>query len=384
MSYENYYDEIISFDSLYQALRKVKRGVMWKDATARYVADGLKETFKLRQELLNGKYEIRPYHTFVVTDPKRREVMATQIRDRQFQRALCDGGLYDDMIEHFIRDNYACQQYRGMDDALERMAEQLRRYYRQHGTEGYVLKCDIKSYFASTPHHVAKAAVAKRVKDPDVCDAVFKIIDSFPGDRGIGLGSQVSQLIELCVLDDLDHFIKERLHIKTYGRYMDDFALVHESKDHLKYCWEQIVVRLGGIELLLNSKTSLFPLTQGFVWLKRRFTLTETGKVIVKVTPEAIAREKRKLRHMKAKVDAGKMDVSVPTENILSWAACAERKKYASKHFEKRRSGMKVMRGPNGTAVEQMREYFVSLYGFDPYRKPKEEKEDTDDPSGTH
>lgn len=59
------------------------------------------------------------------------------------------------------------------------------------------------------------------------------MIDSFEGDTGIGLGSQISQLVELAVLDDLDHYIKERLRIKHYLRYMDDFVLIHPDKRYM-------------------------------------------------------------------------------------------------------------------------------------------------------
>lgn len=370
MSYENIYNDIISFDSLYKAMRKVKNGVMWKDSTARYVADGLKETYRLRQELLAGTYQIRPYLQFTVTDPKRREVMATQLRDRQFQRALCDGGLYGDLTEHFIRDNYACQVGRGMDDAINRLTEQLRRYYRQHGTDGWVLKCDIKSYFASTPHDIAKRAIRKRVQDPDVCRAVEQIIDSFPGDRGIGLGSQVSQLIELCVLDDLDHFIRERLHIHVYARYMDDFVLVHPDKEYLAWCREQIRKRLDASDLTLNKKTSLFPLSQGITFLQRRFIVTETGKVIAKISGTSITREKRKLRHMRNLVAEGRLPLETPCHSFISWAAGVERKR-AKKNNQKRRLGKVVLKGPNAQAVENMREYFRTLFGFDPYQGPR-------------
>lgn len=62
---------------------------------------------------------------------------------------------------------------------------------------------------------------------------VCRVIDSFEGDRGLGLGSQISQIMELLVLNDLDHFIKEKLHIKYYIRYMDDFILIHPDRGYL-------------------------------------------------------------------------------------------------------------------------------------------------------
>ncbi len=320
------YADSIEFGNLYRAMRKCRNGVAWKDNVARYTADGLKETYRLRQELLTGSYRIRPYHEFVVTDPKRREVMATQIRDRQFQRALCDSYLYEQITKGFIRDNYACQRGRGLDDALNRMDAHLHRFYRKHGSnDGWVLKCDIHHYFAETLHSVAKAAVRKRVPDDGVYNAVAQIIDSFGGDKGIGLGSQVSQLIQLAVLDDMDHFIKERLHIKHYLRYMDDFILIHEDKDYLQYCLAEINKHLDALGLTLNGKTGFFPLKQGVMWLKWRFILTDTGKVIRKMNRKNYYREQRKLRRMKGLIDAGKLPLSTAQDSLASWIGNAKR-----------------------------------------------------------
>lgn len=320
------YEESIDFDNLYRAMRKCRNGVAWKDSVARYTADGLKETYRLRQELLTGTYHIRPYHNFIVTDPKRREVMATQIRDRQFQRALCDSYLYEQITKGFIRDNYACQRGRGLDDAFNRMDAHLHRYYREHGSnEGWVLKCDIHHYFAETSHDVAKRAVRKRVPDDGVYNAVAQIIDSFGGDKGIGLGSQVSQLIQLAVLDDMDHFIKERLHIKHYLRYMDDFILIHDDKDYLQYCLSEIKKHLSALGLALNKKTAIFPIKQGITWLKWRFILTDTGKVIRRLPRKSYYHERRKLTSMKPMVDAGKLPLSTPFDSLQSWIGGAKR-----------------------------------------------------------
>ncbi len=86
---------------------------------------------------------------------------------------------------------------------------------------------------------------------------VCRIIDSFPGEVGLGLGSQISQIMELLVLNGLDHFIKERLHIKYYIRYMDDFILIHPDKDYLKYCLTEINKKIIELGLELNKKTTI-------------------------------------------------------------------------------------------------------------------------------
>lgn len=257
-----------SFRELYKGLKKSCCNVRWKDSVIGYEANSLKNTYLLRRSLLNGTYKISDYQKFRVYEPKEREIVATRIKDRQFQRSLCDNVLYPQITRSFIRDNCACQRGKGVDDALNRMNVHLRRYFLKNGSDGWVLKCDIRHYFAETPHTVAKAAIRKRLTDQDAAAYTDMIIDSFGGEVGIGLGSQVSQITELAVLDDLDHFIKERLRIKHYIRYMDDFVLIHNDKDVLQTALKEIKLRLAAIGLTLNQKTQVFPLKQGLLWLK--------------------------------------------------------------------------------------------------------------------
>ena len=319
------YEKAISFGELYEGLRKSSRNVKWKDSVATYYANGLKNTYKLRQDLLGRKYAIDPYQRFQIHEPKEREIVATRIKDRQFQRSLCDNVLYPQLTRSFIRDNCACQRGKGVDDALDRMDAHLRRYYHKHGVDGWVLKCDIHHYFAETRHEDAKAAVRKRVKDDDAYDRAAEIIDSFGGEKGIGLGSQVSQLVELALLDDFDHWIKERLGVKHYIRYMDDFILIHSDKAFLEECLRQVAERLARLGLTLNAKTHIHPLRQGVMFLKWRFILTSSGKVVRRMSKQSITKERRKLKKLQRRVLDGKCTLDDMRTNFESWKANAER-----------------------------------------------------------
>lgn len=338
------YDQAISFGELYKGLQKSGRNVMWKDSVATYSANALKNTYKLRQSLLNGKYRIDPYQRFTIHEPKEREIIATRIKDRQFQRSLCDNVLYPQITRSFIRDNCACQRGKGVDDALNRMDTHLRRYYRKHGADGWVLKCDIRHYFAETRHEDAKAALRKRVTDDAAYARAAEIIDSFCGEKGIGLGSQVSQLVELAMLDDFDHWVKERLRMKHYIRYMDDFILIHADKAFLEDCLRQIAQRLAAFGLELNAKTHIHPLKQGVMFLKWRFILTDSSKVVRRMSKQSIAKERRKLKKMRAKVLEGKCTMEDARANLQSWEANAKR-------------------GNTHGIVKQMENYFDKLFG---------------------
>ena len=219
---KDYFDSAMSYGNLRRALNRCCRDVRWKDSVVGYELHAAQNTHKLMNSLKDGTYKISPYQHFTIYEPKQREILATRIADRQVQMALCQGGLYEDLTEHFIHDNCACQTGKGTDFTMKRVKTHLREYYRKHGKDGWVLKCDIHHFFPSTSHDVAKEAIRKRVDDPKACQMVCDVIDSFGGDKGIGLGSQISQLVELAVLDDLDHYIKERLHILPLIREIQD------------------------------------------------------------------------------------------------------------------------------------------------------------------
>ena len=319
------YDEAIRFDALYEGYRKSRRNVSWKESVAGYAFDALKNTVRLKEEIENGTYRISPYQRFMVHEPKEREIVATRFRDRQFQRSLCDNVLYREMTRGFIYDNCACLTGKGVDFALNRMETHLHRYFRKHGADGWVLRCDIRHYFPDTPHETAKAAVRKRVKDDRVYDRVAEIIDSFGGDRGIGLGSQVSQLIELAVLDDIDHYIKARLRIRYYIRYMDDFILVHHDRAVLENALEEITARVSALGLEMNKKTQIHPLRQGIIFLKWHYWLTDSGKVVRKICRKNVTRQRRKMKKLAARIRAGEMPEEYLYMSFQSWRANARR-----------------------------------------------------------
>lgn len=322
---KHYFERAVSYGNLRRALKRCCRGVRWKDSVVGYELHAAQNTHKLRQEILEGKYRISPYQRFTIYEPKTREIVATRIADRQVQMALCEGGLYKDITEHFIHDNCACQRGKGTDFALKRVKVHLMQYFREHGREGWVLKCDVRKFFPSTRHDVAKEAVAKRVADPEARKMVDMVIDSFGGEVGIGLGSQISQLVELAVLDDLDHYIKEQLRIRHYVRYMDDFILIHPEKGRLQECREEIRTQLGRIGLELNRKTAIYPLKQGVKFLQWRFLVTDTGKIIMRMSGKRLSRQRRRMRKIVRKEQDGEVAPGTLDNSFESWKANAER-----------------------------------------------------------
>lgn len=319
--------EVCSFDNLYKAMQKCRRGVMWKDSVARYSNNGFISTLKLKNCLDEETYEISNYYQFTIFEPKKREIVSTKFKDRVFQRSLCDNYLYDAVTKTFIYDNGACQVNRGTDFSRRRLKTHLQKYYRKYGNEGYVLKLDFKNYFGSTPHETVKKELKKVVDDRWAYDHVCKIVDSYDDDGraiGLGLGSQITQLVQLLVLSGVDHHIKEKLRVRYYVRYMDDLILINNNKDFLKVCLEDIDNMAKNLGLTLNQKkTKIFKLSQGINFLGFKFRISDTGAVYMAISKENINKRKRKLRKHRNLVLSGKMSKEKADACFESWKAHA-------------------------------------------------------------
>lgn len=284
---------------MYKALKRACRNVRWKTSVTQFELNGLKNSAKAIQEIESEKYKLSKYQEFEIYEPKHRHITATRIKDRQIQRSMCDNYFYEAITKSFIYDNCACLKGKGTLFATDRLKQHFQKYWYKHrSNDGWVLKCDIHHFFDSIDHDIAKQVVTKRVPNDHIKQMIFDIIDSF-GDVGIGLGSQVSQLIALAYLDDLDHYIKEQLHIKHYVRYMDDFILIHEDKEYLKYCLKKITEHITAIKLELNSKTTIQPLNKGIMFLHWKYILTDTGKVILLPDKQRLTKKRKKLKKMR-------------------------------------------------------------------------------------
>lgn len=203
------------------------------------------------------------------------------------------------MTRSFIYDNCACQKGKGTDFARGRLKCHLQRCYRKNGLDAWVLQCDIKHYYDNMRHDTTNALFREKLP-AEYADRVCKILnEQYLGDTGYNPGSQVVQIAGISVLDKLDHKIKERMHIKYYIRYMDDFILIHHDRNCLIKCIHEIQEELAKIGLELHpKKTKLYRVGKGIPFLGFKFRLTETGKVVMSILGDNVKNEKRKLRKM--------------------------------------------------------------------------------------
>ncbi|MDR3216791.1 MAG: RNA-directed DNA polymerase [Clostridiaceae bacterium] len=287
------FDSISSYESLYKAHRAARLGKRDKSDVIKFEMRLSENLYKLKDALESETYVVSGYHNFLVFDPKTREIQALRYHDRVVQHAVCDGVLSPYFERRLIYDNAACRKGKGTHFAMDRLNGFLCAHYAKHGLRGYALKCDISKYFDNIDHTVLKLMLSKCGFEPKVERLLFNIIDSYEktADKGLPIGNQTSQYFALFYLDSVDRLIKERLQIKHYTRYMDDFILIHHDKKYLQACLAEIKNMCEGtLGLNLNPKTQIFPLVKGVPYLGFRFHLSESGK------PLRILERKKKIK----------------------------------------------------------------------------------------
>lgn len=314
------YDDAITIDELAKANRQCSNGVMDKDLPVEWQIHALTRVKALKDSITKGKYKPRKGVKVRIYRPKPRVAQAPWYGDRVFQRSMCNNGVYEDLTRSFIFDNYACQTGKGTDLAIRRIIKMLQRLYRERpGEPIHGIHIDIRKFFPSTPHEETRKLDRKKISDERYLPYLYDIIelskDERPreeidcdpyGERGTGLGSQINQLNQVALLDEMDHEMK--IHCKYYARYNDDILILDHDKAVIRKGREVAEWYLGRLGLTLVVKQT-FTAQHGFCFMRKRFIVTETGKIVVKLHKKALADERRVLRAMKRKLDAGEIDM---------------------------------------------------------------------------
>lgn len=318
---------LTDYNNLYKAHMDCRKGKRWKDSVAIFDIRGFECVLAVQDLLKRGRYRISPYNCFTIMERgKRREIKSIKYQDRVVQKCLMDNILTPTVVPSFIDTNSASLKGKGTDYALFKLKQHLQRQVRKSGTEAYILACDMKGYFDSIPHELLNDYYKGKFSDADLLRLIIHIHASIPGGVGVPLGNQLSQLDALLALSPLDHIIKEKLHIEGYGRYMDDFYLISEDKNHLEECRKFIQKYVEERGMKLNSKkTKIVSIRQGVDFLGFHFYVTETGKVVQKLSRKSIQHHKAKLKKMKKLLDRGECTFEACKEAHQGWKAHAER-----------------------------------------------------------
>lgn len=225
---------------------------------------------KIHNLLVSGKYTHGTYKQFKICDPKQRTIHKATVADRLVHQAIVSAiePVFD---KRFIYDSYSCRIGKGTHAGVQRLNLFLRQVSCNNTQKVYVLKCDVRQFFASIDHDILIQLIEKRINEKQTLNLIKIIINSHysTDGKGIPLGNVTSQLFANIYLHELDWFIKQILGIKYYLRYCDDFVIVSTDKLYLQSLIELIRLFLANkLKLELHpNKISIRSWSQGIDFL---------------------------------------------------------------------------------------------------------------------
>lgn len=232
------YDDIISVDNLLEAWQEFVRGKRTKPDVQEFQFRLMDNILALHRDLKSGEYRHGPYHAFKINDPKPRDIHKASARDRLVHHAIYRI-LYPFFDRIFIHDSYSCRVDKGTHLAMATFRSYAAKVSHNHTRTVWVLKSDIKKFFASIDHQILKDILATRIPDSRILSLLASVIDSFAqvkpaeGRVGLPLGNLTSQLLVNIYMSEFDQWVKHHLKEKHYLRYADDFVILSHDRSHL-------------------------------------------------------------------------------------------------------------------------------------------------------
>ena len=225
------YDDIISVENLLEAWQEFERGKKKNEDVMEFKRHLMTNILNLRNDLEKKTYKHGSYQHFVVCDPKRRDIHKASVRDRLLHHAL-HRKLYPFFDRTFIADSYSCRDNKGTHRAMKRFDVFARKVGKNYTKTVWVLKCDIRKFFASIDHETLLLIIRKRIEDKDILSLFGNIVQSFS--PGLPLGNLTSQLLVNIYMNEFDQWVKHTLKAKYYIRYADDFVFLSSSRQDLE------------------------------------------------------------------------------------------------------------------------------------------------------
>ncbi|MFA6587537.1 MAG: reverse transcriptase/maturase family protein [Patescibacteria group bacterium] len=248
------YQHIISIENLLEAWREFLVGKRSRLDVQAFEINLMSNIISLHNDLATKKYQHSSYEAFNISDPKPRNIHKAKVRDRLLHHALYRV-LYPFFDKTFVADSYSCRIGKGTHKAMERFRGFANKTSRNNTKTLWVLKCDVKKFFASIDQTLLMEILSEYIPDNNVRWLMGQIIGSFYSTekgKGLPLGNLTSQLFVNMYMNEFDQFVKHKLKAKYYIRYADDFVFMSDSKAWLE---------------------SLVPLIRDFLAVRLRLTL---------------------------------------------------------------------------------------------------------------
>lgn len=339
------FNNVMTLQNMYRAFRYCRKGVGWKHSVQKYTNNAITELYNtyitLHNGVLNQQSDMKKITIY--ERGKKREILPICIKDRIPQRVLCEQSLIPVLRNKLIYDNGASIKGKGVSFTRNRLDKHLLKAIKEYGSEFYALVFDFKSFFDNISHQQCLNILQHYFNDKHIQGLSLAIIKSYEKNKinriqdirekermlvklknnelsGVCLGSQISHIIALSIPNSLDHFIKDKCGIKHYIRYMYDGVIFHKSKEYLTRLLINMEMLCKKFGLHFNTKkTMIAKASKGFSFMKIKYRVTPTGKIVRKLSRQGIVRMRRKLKKFKALLIHGKVTLDDIYNSFQSW-----------------------------------------------------------------
>ena len=243
--FDENYNKIISVENLLSAWQEFIKGKKNKKDVQEFSLHLMDNIFSLHRELINHTYKHGGYQAFKINDPKPRDIHKAKVKDRLLHHAIYRI-LYPFFDKTFISDSYSCRNNKGAHRAINKLKIYFHKASENNTRTCWVLKCDIKKFFANIDHEILIKILQEYIPDKNIIWLLEEVINSFNSNplsisplkrgRGIGLplGNLTSQLFVNIYMNKFDQFLKHKLKTNYYIRYADDFVILSKNKEKLE------------------------------------------------------------------------------------------------------------------------------------------------------
>lgn len=377
-------EELTDLNLLYKSFQASLKSSAWKEEPQRFEIDFLSEIVRLKHEIESREYITSPGTEFTLNERgKIRHIHGSRMRDRVVRHALCDGELYNALLPYLIWNNGASQKGKGLSFSRKMFERDLHNYWLKYRTnEGYIGFVDFSKFYDNIPHDLLRKSVFPHLSENacwmlDDILKTFEIDVSFMSDedyaecmnrkfdsvwyylnipykertgekfmpKGVDIGDQVSQILGIYYPTPVDNYVKIVRGCRFYGRYTDDMYLICRDLGELKSIISGIREKAAELGLFINpKKTHIAKLSDTYKFLQIKYSLNESGKVIKRICPKSITRERRRLKAYKRLLLKGKISFPDIEQAVRSWMG-----DYARLMSKKQ--------------ISHMKELYFSLYG---------------------
>lgn len=218
-------------ENLLKAWKEFERGKKQRKDVQEFSTKLMDNIFSLHNDLFQHTYNHGSYQAFKINDPKPRDIHKASVRDRLLHHAIYRV-LYPFFDRIFIADSYSCRNNKGTHRAINKFREYANSVSKNSTKTCWILKCDIKKFFANIDHQILLKILQEYIPDEAIINLLENIIESFP--VGLPLGNLTSQLFVNIYMNKFDQFTKHKLKAEYYIRYADDFVFLSEDRSWLE------------------------------------------------------------------------------------------------------------------------------------------------------